>query len=129
MSVTRQTSIRGARLALAFLASAVLASTGAFAHAFLDHANPLVGSTVHGSPSDVKVWFTQELEPAFSNLRVVDQNGAQVDNQDKAIDPRDRTLLKVTLPTLPPGKYKVFWRVLSVDTHTTDGTFTFEVAP
>lgn len=51
------------------------------------------------------------------------------DNQDKAIDPRDRTLLKVTLPILPPGKYKVFWRVLSVDTHTTDGTFTFEVAP
>ncbi len=129
MSVTRQTSMRGARLALAFLASAVLASPGAFAHAFLDHAMPLVGSTVHGSPGEVKVWFTQELEAAFSNLRVVDQNGAQVDKQNNAVDPSDRTLLKVSLPTLPPGKYKAFYHVLSIDTHTTEGTFTFEVAP
>jgi methionine-rich copper-binding protein CopC len=119
----------GARLALVLLAGAVLASPSAFAHAFIDHATPSVGSTVHGSPSDVKAWFTQELEPAFSNLRIVDQNGAQVDKQNSAIDPSDKTVMKVSLPSLPPGKYKVFWHVLSVDTHTTDGTFTFEVVP
>src|SRR5579863_3001687 len=122
MLVTRKTGVRGAQLALAVLASTALASPGAFAHAFLDHATPLVGSTVHGSPADVKVWFTQGLEPAFSSLQVVDQNGAQVDKKDKAIDPGDPTLMKVSLPTLPPGKYKVLWHVLSVDTHTTDGT-------
>ena len=116
-------------MALAFLASAVLASAGARAHAFLDHAVPSVGSTMHGSPGEVKVWFTQELEPAFSNLRVVDQNGAQVDKQNNTLDPSDKAVMKVSLPNLPPGKYKVFWHVLSVDTHTTDGTFSFEVAP
>jgi methionine-rich copper-binding protein CopC len=129
MSMTGQTSIAAARLAFAFVASAVLPPVGAFAHAFLDHANPLVGSTVHGSPAEVRIWFTQELEPAFSNVRVVDQNGAQVDRQNKAVEPSDRTQLKVSLPTLPPGKYKVFWHALSVDTHTTEGTFTFEVVP
>jgi methionine-rich copper-binding protein CopC len=129
MSVTKPTSRRGARLALAVLASIVLASAGAFAHAFLDHAIPSVGSTVHGSPGEVRVWFTQELEPAFSSLRVVDQNGAQVNPRNSAIDPSDRTVMKVSLPRLPPGRYKVFWRALSVDTHTTEGNFTFEVVP
>ena len=129
MSATRQTGLRAARLALAVLASAALASPGAFAHAFLDHAVPLVGSTVRGSPADVKVWFTQELEPAFSNLRVVDQNGAQVNRQNSTVDPSDRMLMEVSLPSLPPGKYKVFWHALSVDTHTTEGTFSFEIVP
>jgi len=129
MAVAKPTIVLGAWLALAFLASVVLGSAGAFAHAFLDHAVPLVGSTVHGSPGEVKVWFTQELEPAFSSLRVVDQNGAQVDRQNNAIDPGDRAVMKVSLPSLPPGKYKVFWHVLSVDTHTTEGSFSFEVVP
>jgi methionine-rich copper-binding protein CopC len=124
MSLTRQTG-----LALAFLAGTLLSSAGALAHAFLDHAVPLVGSTVRGSPSEVTVWFTQELEPAFSSLRVVDQNGAQVDKRNFAVDPGDRTIMKVSLPNLPPGKYKVLWHALSVDTHTTDGTFSFEVVP
>jgi copper resistance protein C len=116
-------------VALTFVASAVFASAGAHAHAFLDHAAPSVGSTVHGSPGEVRVWFTEALEPAFSNLRVVDQNGAQVDKQNNAIDASDRAVMKVSLPSLPPGKYKVFWHALSVDTHTTDGTFSFEVVP
>jgi copper resistance protein C len=30
---------------------------------------------------------------------------------------------------LPPGNYKVFWKVLSVDTHHTEGSFGFEVKP
>ena len=117
------------RLALALLAGVTLGPAGALAHAFLDHANPSVGSTVHGSPGEVRVWFTQELEPAFSNLQVVDQTGAQVDKKNNSVDPGDKTLLKVSLPNLPPGKYKAVYHVLSIDTHTTDGSFTFEVTP
>ena len=50
-------------------ALAALASASAFAHAFLDRAAPAVGSAVHGPPAEVKLWFTQELEPAFSTDR------------------------------------------------------------
>ena len=99
------------------------------AHAFLDHAAPAVGSTVHGPPAQVKVWFNQSLEPAFSTVRVFDRNGKQIDNGDARIDPGDSTMLRVSLPTLPPGTYKVTWRVLSKDTHVTEGDFTFDVAP
>ena len=126
--MARQIGLKAARLVLAIFAAAIVPSD-AFAHAFLDHAVPLVGSTVHISPAEVKVWFTQELEPAFSNLRVVDQSGAQVNRQTSAVDPSDRMLMEVSLPNLPPGKYKVLWHALSVDTHTTEGTFSFEIAP
>lgn len=121
---------------ISFISSALIASAaflcgagGALAHAFLDHANPAVGSTVHGSPAELSLWFTQELEPAFSTVEVVDQSGREVDKHDKSVDPSDRTLLKVSLPTLPPGTYRVIWHVLSVDTHTTQGDFKFTVAP
>lgn len=99
------------------------------AHAFLDKAVPAVGSTVHGSPSDVRLWFTEELEPAFSTLRVLDQSGKQVDNKDKEVDRKDASVLRVSLPQLPPGTYRVVWRALTVDTHVTEGDFTFSVAP
>jgi hypothetical protein len=38
-------------------------------------------------------------------------------------------LLRVSLPKLVPGTYRVTWRVLSVDTHVTEGDFTFAVVP
>src|SRR5712671_6341456 len=99
------------------------------AHAFLDHAAPAVGSVIHGSPSQVSLWFTQELEPAFSSARVVDRDGKQVDKQDQHVDRANPALLQVSLPQLPPGRYRVVWRVLSVDTHVTEGDFVFDVAP
>jgi methionine-rich copper-binding protein CopC len=119
------------RLLLMLLAAASAAAfvARADAHAFLDHATPAVGSAVHGSPTEIKLWFTQALEPAFCTVKVLDRNGRTVDVGDKAVDAADRTLLRVSLQPLPPGTYRVVWRVLSVDTHVTEGDFTFDVAP
>ncbi len=113
------------------LVTALLASgaAAALAHAFLDHALPAVGSTSHGSPPELRLWFTQELEPAFSTVKVVDSSGKQVDKGDASVDAQDRKLLKVSLPPLAPGTYKVMWRVTSVDTHTTSGSFPIQIAP
>jgi copper resistance protein C len=109
------------------LPALLLAAPAARAHAFLDHANPAVGSTLRQPPAVVSLWFTQELEPAFSTLSIVDQSGQRVDGGDAQVDARDQTLLHASLKLLPPGTYKVIWRVVSVDTHTTEGTFTFRV--
>jgi methionine-rich copper-binding protein CopC len=113
---------------LAF-ASAMMFVSLAGAHAFLDHATPAVGSAVRASPAQVKLWFTQQLEPAFSTARVWDRSGKRVDQGDPQVDLADATLLRVSLPQLAPGTYRVTWRVLSVDTHVTEGDFTFDVAP
>jgi len=99
------------------------------AHAFLDHATPAVGSVIHASPAQVRLWFTQELEPAFSTVQVQDRDGRRVDKQDNSVDRANPVLMQVTLPQLSPGRYRVVWRVLSVDTHVTEGDFTFDVVP
>lgn len=100
----------------------------AHAHAFLDHASPAVGSTVQRAPVSIKLWFTDRVESAFSTVNVVDRAGHRLDSGNAQVDPQDATLLHVSLKPLPPGKYKVIWRVVSVDTHTTEGDFTFGVA-
>jgi len=84
---------------------------------------------VSAPPSELRLSFTQELEPAFSTVEVVDESGTKVDKGDVQVDPHDATLLHVSLNPLPPGTYKVIWRVVSVDTHPTEGDFTFQVAP
>jgi len=47
-----------------------------------------------------------------------------------SLDPNDSTRLVAAVPSaLAPGVYKVSWRVVSVDTHSTEGDYTFEVKP
>jgi methionine-rich copper-binding protein CopC len=101
----------------------------AYAHAFLDHADPRVGNTVKSPPRTVALWFTQNLESAFSTIEVLDANGARMNAGNALVDANDRKLLRVPLKALPAGTYTVKWHVLSVDTHTTEGNFTFHVAP
>jgi copper resistance protein C len=100
---------------------------GSWAHAFVDHTQPAVGSQIHDPPTQVKIWFTEKLEPALSKIQVFDTSGQQVDKRDVKIDQSDAALLTVSLPGLKPGKYKVVWRAVSVDTHVTTGNFTFEL--
>ena len=100
---------------------------GSWAHAFVDHTEPAVGSQIHGAPIQVKIWFTEKLEPALSKIQVFDISGLEVDKHDVKIDQSNAALLTVSLPDLKPGKYKVFWRAVSVDTHVTTGNFTFEL--
>jgi methionine-rich copper-binding protein CopC len=114
-------------LRAAVVAAAVCAAPAAFAHAFLDHADPRVGSTVDQAPKRVTLWFTERLEPAFSKVKVLDASGKEVDAKDGTVDAKDRTMMHATVPDLPAGKYRVEWRVLSSDTHVTSGDFTFEV--
>ncbi len=103
---------------------ATAAPPRAFAHAFLDHASPLVGSTVSTAPREVMLTFTQSLEPAFSSVQVFDAGGARVDIGKAQIS---GNTMRVGVKAAGPGTYHVRWRALSVDTHATQGAFTFHV--
>jgi copper resistance protein C len=109
---------------LASLLLIALAPIAARAHAFLDHASPLVGSTVPAAPHEVALTFSQNLEPAFSTVQVTDAGGARVDEGNAQVGGNTMT---IALKSLGPGSYKVHWHVLSVDTHSSQGTFTFHV--
>ena len=97
------------------------------AHAFLQRAEPGVGSTVQTSPSEVRIRFTEDIEPAASSIQVFDASGKEVDKRDLHLDRSDHALLHVSLPRLGAGVYKVVWRIVSVDTHLTSGSFMFRI--
>jgi methionine-rich copper-binding protein CopC len=101
----------------------LLGSGAAYAHAYLDHANPRVGSTVRTAPRQVTLSFSQKLEPSFSSAQVTDAAGTRVDQGARVSGMQ----INVSVKPLPPGTYRVHWKVLSVDTHTTEGNFTFRV--
>ncbi len=98
----------------------------ASAHALLDRAEPRVGNTVATAPREVTLWFTQKLEPAFSTITVTNAAGQRVDTGKTRVSGNQ---MAISLRAGGAGTYRVTWRVLSVDTHTSDGNFTFQVGP
>ena len=111
------------RFALVFTVLVSILVSRAQAHAMLDHASPAVGSTVAAAPKEVLLWFSEQLEPAFSTIEVHDARGAAVQAGTATVDPANHSELHISLKGLPPGTYKVIWHVLSVDTHRTQGGF------
>jgi methionine-rich copper-binding protein CopC len=114
---------------VAAMAFSIVASA-ADAHARLKRAIPAVGGVVNRSavPAELQIWFSERIEAGLSTLQVVDHAGARVDGGDARIDPDDDTELRVTLRLpLQAGLYRVTWRVVSLDTHVTSGTFPFRV--
>jgi methionine-rich copper-binding protein CopC len=99
----------------------------ALGHSGLQRAEPPVESKLKRPPSEVKLYFSERLEHDYSTVRVNDAAGARVDRQDAHVDPSNPLLLRVTLQPLEHGAYTVIWRVLSVDSHVTEGRFTFRV--
>ena len=116
------------RSLIGILAVGLMTQKG-WAHAFLDHADPAVGCQIHNSPVEVRIWFTEKVEPALSRIQVFNVAASEVDKRNVHIDASNPALLEVALPPLQPGKYRVVWRVVSVDTHVTTGDFTFEITP
>jgi len=121
--------MRGILPAVIALTAAIGVSPPARGHAFLDHASPPVGSSVSASPPVVTLWFTQDLEPAFSGVTVTNEAGQRVDLGNAQIPQSSPAELQIGLKRLAPGTYLVSWHVVSVDTHPTEGTFTFEIKP
>jgi methionine-rich copper-binding protein CopC len=102
----------------------LLVTGEANAHALLDHAEPRVGNKVATAPREVTLWFTQKLELAFSTIIVTNAAGQRVDTGKTRVS---GSQMSVSLRPGGTGTYHVTWHVLSVDTHTTDGSFTFQV--
>ena len=97
----------------------------AWAHAHLDSATPAADAVLTASPEEILLIFTEDLELKLSALTLSGPQGAAVAvsaPEHEAGDPRS---LRVTTPKLAPGVYKVEWTAVSVDTHSTKGSFSF----
>lgn len=103
------------------------AASNAWGQAFIDHAEPGAGSAVDTRPTEIKIWFSQNLDPAFGQIELSDRHGKPVTQNRATVDADDPTLLKLDIPALAPGAYKVTWKARSLDTHMTVGNFSFTV--
>lgn len=99
----------------------------AWAHGALERATPKAGSVVKAAPPRISLRFSEKLEPKFSTIQVTNSAGERMDDAPTAT--KDGSTLEVTLKPLPPGTYKVTWRAVSVDTHASSDSYTFEVRP
>jgi methionine-rich copper-binding protein CopC len=150
--------VRGALSAAAGAAVlAVFAAGTAAGHAYLRSASPAEDSTVAAAPAVVRLLFTEPLEVRFSTFKVypvpaapgwdrrrlnaaagaivsnvLRRAGDEAERADDGLATTARTTTEVAIrlkPRLAAGAYVVMWRVLSIDTHTTQGFYVFTVAP
>ena len=118
-------SIFASALAATLLAAMLLggAARPALAHALYEKSQPATGSQLE-TPGQIQVWFTEDVEPEFSRLEVLDTNRRRVDLDDSHATLGTGRALIVSVPQLPDGTYMVAWRALSaVDGHVTRGVF------
>ena len=112
-------------LGLAILGTVVTAS----AHAFLVRSTPAARATLSRSPERVQLWFNERLEPAYSSVSVWGETGTQVDERNGGVSAEDPRRLDLPLASLPPGKYVIRFRVLSVDGHIVESSIPFAIKP
>ncbi len=106
-----------------------LAAPGlASAHASLMRSDPPANSVQATAPAKVTIWFTEPVEPGFSTITVLFEDGSKADQGDSLVSPSDATQLSASLADSREGTYLVSWRVLSaVDGHITSGSFVYSV--
>jgi len=118
------------RIRLALIALlAMAAPQAASAHAMLMKAEPAVGASVSPAPAQLILHYSEGVEPRFTTVVVHDAAGVRMDSDNLQTAPGDPKTLVLGLQPLKPGDYRVDWHVTSVDTHKTQGHFSFTVAP
>jgi methionine-rich copper-binding protein CopC len=104
-----------------------LAPAIAFAHGKLESAEPAVNETVSPAPNTLRLTFNEDLEPAFSTIKVSDASGAVVGDEKAKVDPSNKRVLTLAVPMLAAGSYSVQWAVMTGDSHKAKGTYKFSV--
>jgi len=115
---------RIARLALAALLA--LSASSAFPHSIVIRSNPMADAILQTAPREVAIFFSERILAARSSIVVEDANGSRVDNGDSSVDANGR-VMRVSLKNLAAGTYNVTWRAQSVDTHSSQGRYSFQV--
>lgn len=113
------------------LLAALTLAAKVLSHADYARSEPAADEVLVVPPTQVKVWFTQELfrREGENWLHVIGPDGARVDVGEAVVDDDDRKLLTVSLAEgLAEGAYRVQWRALSAeDGHPKEDEFGFSI--
>jgi copper resistance protein C len=113
--------------ALLLLSVLIAQPVAAWAHAKLVKSEPAQRAVLSQSPKQLRLWFNEALEPAFSIASVLDAAGKSVTETKAVVSASDARLLELTLPRLGQGVYIVQFQVLSIDGHTVKSGFRFHI--
>jgi hypothetical protein len=119
--------LRKLTIATSGLLLAVAATATARAHSFPASENPAAGQTLPTPPALVAITYDAPIEKLFASLEVVNSTGANLAAGPPQVS-ADGSTLSVPVAHLAPGDYTVKWRVVCVDTHHTEGSYSFTVA-
>lgn len=115
-------------LPLLFLLWTLTLAQPAYAHANLSRSEPAANTSLTTAPPEIRIWFTEPVEPSFSRIEVLTVEGEKIDLPPSQVDANDSNQLYLTLGALPDGLYTVAWRVVSsADGHATKGSFAFGI--
>ena len=120
------------RLLWLLLGAVLLAAPSVvFAHALLERAEPPSGSVLEQAPAELRLYFSEPLDPSFSRVQVLNAQRDVVYEMNAGQNmPDDRTVVLRLSNGLPNGVYTVGWRTLSlVDGHTATGSYPLVVGP
>jgi copper resistance protein C len=116
---------------LAGVAVAVALGAGAAqAHPRFVSATPGRGEALSTSPREVRVTFSEAIDPGKSTMTLLDPSYTPVSLGPARADPKDkRTLVLPITKRLAPGSYRVEWRVVAPEHGAVPGRYRFEVKP
>lgn len=114
-------------LSILFAATAMAGSASVWAHAALQSATPAKDAEVAAAPKEITLQFNEKLEAAFSSAKLVDSTGKEVPTEKAALDTANPSVLKLAVPALAPGKYKVEYVGVGHDGHRRKGDYSFTV--
>ena len=121
------TGVRGEITRLVLLLILVFAPSAAWAHAYLVKSTPAKRSVLNHPPAKIQLWFNERLEARYSSLTLTDGNGKPVETGTPEVSLDDPKQLSATVKPLPPGRYRIQYRVLSVDGHIVKDQYSFTV--
>ena len=108
-------------------ACALLIAQAAGAHAQLKQSVPAANAELDRPPTQVTLHFNEALEQKFSSIQLEDAGGHDAAGQGAVVDPDDASTIRLSLPVLGKGRYRVRWAAMSRDGHRTKGDFSFLV--
>ncbi|MDB4950023.1 MAG: copper resistance domain protein [Gemmatimonadetes bacterium] len=122
--------MRGAAAVVACAAALLLAFPArALAHAHLRESTPAAGSTVDAGVREVRLRFSEGVEPAFTSVTLTGPGGATASTSALTFpaDGGGRVAVLPLAAALAPGRWTVAWKAAAADGHASHGTFSFTV--
>ena len=100
----------------------------ASAHANLISSDPQNGAVLPQAPNIIVLQFSEDLDPSFSAVELLDSNGNTVVSGPGTITSGKPRQITLNLPPIPNGVYSAAWKARSAtDGHVTEGAVSFAV--